>query len=473
MKRTKIICTIGPASESKEVFKKLVESGLDVARLNFSHGTHEEHLQRIRMIREVSEELGKPIAILLDTKGPEIRTCDFTTPVVELIEGQEFFIMKDPVIGDQTKCSTTYRELSNDVKIGDHILIDDGLVGLEVTDIIDGNIKTVVLNSGEVKKNKGINVPGVEITLPALIEKDIQDIHFGIEHHVDFIAASFIRKAADVLEIRKILEENNAEYIRILSKIENQQGVDHIDEILEVSDGIMVGRGDLGVEISTENLPVVQKAIIKICNKACKTVITATQMLDSMIRNPRPTRAEATDVANAILDGSDAIMLSGETAAGKYPVESVVMMANISKKVEESIDYRALLEVKNILMEENSVTRSISYATCSSALDLNAKAIITATTSGFTARRIAQLRPKSEIYALTIDETVCRQLALEWGVTPIMMEKCSGIDSVVEKATLVPKEMGLLDKGDLIILTAGEVSNVSKTTNYLKIQTIL
>jgi len=412
MKRTKIVCTIGPASENKEIFKQLVLNGLNVARLNFSHGNHDEHGERIKMIKEVREELNEPVAILLDTKGPEIRTGKFKDPEVELKEGQKFTITTRDILGDNTICNVSYIGLSEDVKPGDTILIDDGLVGLSVKNIIDGtDIECIVENAGVIKNNKGVNVPGVKINLPAITEKDQSDIKFGIKMDIDFIAASFVRKAADVLAIRKILEENNGNHIQIISKIENQEGMDNLDEIIEVSDGLMVARGDLGVEIPTEEIPIAQKEMIKKCNRAGKPVITATQMLDSMIRNPRPTRAEVTDVANAIFDGTDAIMLSGETAAGKYPIEAVKVMGNIARRAEASINYRDLLKTKAI-EKETSVTDAISHATCTTAADLDASAIVTATSSGYTTRMVSKFRPSAPIIATTTKESIRRSLLL-------------------------------------------------------------
>lgn len=472
MKRTKIVCTIGPASESKEVFKKLVVKGLNVARLNFSHGSHEEHGERIRVIKEVREELNEPVAILLDTKGPEIRTGKFKDPEVELLEGQEFTITTRDVLGDNTICNVSYEGLARDVKIGDSILIDDGLVELKVQRIIgDTDIQCIVENAGVVKNNKGVNVPGVKINLPAITEKDESDIKFGIEMDIDFIAASFVRKAADVLAIRKILEDNNGSHIQIISKIENQEGMDNLDEIIEVSDGLMVARGDLGVEIPTEEIPLAQKEMIRKCNRAGKPVITATQMLDSMIRNPRPTRAEVTDVANAIFDGTDAIMLSGETAAGKYPVEAVEVMSNIAKRAEASIDYRGLLKTKAIEME-TSVTDAISHATCTTAADLDASAIVTATSSGYTTRMVSKFRPSAPIIATTTSESVRRRLSLIWGVYSVITEQLHSTDDIIDISVSKALEAELIRNGDLIVITAGVPVGVSGTTNLIKVHIV-
>ena len=467
-KRTKIVCTIGPASEKKEVFTELVKNGLNVARLNFSHGSHEEHLARINMIKEVREELKAPIAILLDTKGPEIRTGKFSVPVVKLEIGDMFTLTTEDILGDEKKCSISYKELPKDVKKGNRILIDDGLVELEVQEIIDNKeILCKVNNGGEIKNNKGVNVPGVKINLPAITQKDIDDIKFGIENGIDFIAASFIRKVDDVLQIRKILEENNGTDIQIISKIENQEGVDNLDDIINISDGIMVARGDLGVEIPTETMPIVQKTMIRKCNEARKVVITATQMLDSMIRNPRPTRAETTDVANAIFDGTDAIMLSGETAAGSYPIEAVRTMSTIARATEEQLNYKKIISDKSN-HSMNNVTYAISHATVWTAYDLNASAIITATHSGYTAKNISNLRPKSSIIAATVSESVRRKLALWWGVESIIVKDMASTEEMFDNVVERVKEEGYIEDGEMVIITAGVPIGMGGTTNILK-----
>lgn len=471
MKKTKIVCTIGPASENKEIFAELVKNGLNVARLNFSHGDHAEHLKRIEMIKEVRKELNKPIAILLDTKGPEIRTGSFKEPIM-LEEGQIFTLTTDEYLGDQDKCQISYEGLPGDVVPGNKILIDDGLVELDVLEIKGNEIVTRVLNSGEVKNHKGVNVPGVSINLPAITPKDEADIKFGLEHGIDFIAASFVRKAADVLEIRKILEDNNIEDVHIISKIENQEGLDNLDSIIRVSDGIMVARGDLGVEIPTEDVPLAQKLMISKCNKAGKPVITATQMLDSMQRNPRPTRAEVTDVANAILDGTDAIMLSGETAAGKYPVESVMTMTSIARKIEETMDYKSILDKKSLELVNAGVTFAVSHATCYTAHELEASAIITATSSGFTTRKVSQFRPKAPIIATTISERVRRKLSLVWGVETILVDMASSADEIFEIGIEKSKAAGLIKKGDLVVITAGVPIGVTGATNLMKVEIV-
>ena len=472
MRKTKIVCTLGPSSNKKEVFKKLVESGLNVARLNFSHGIHEEHKKTIDIVKEVREELSLPIAIILDTKGPEIRTGKFKESEYILNEGQRVIVTTEDILGDNNRFSVSYDGLPGDVIPGNTILIDDGLIELEVLQVLNNtDIECLVKNSGVIKDRKGVNVPNVKINLPAITKKDIEDILFGIEMNIDFIAASFVRKASDVLEIRKLLEDNHANHIQIISKIENQEGVDNVDEIIEVSDGIMVARGDLGVEIPPEEIPLVQKEIIKKCNRLGKPVITATQMLDSMMRNPRPTRAEVTDIANAIFDGTDAIMLSGETAAGKYPVEAVKTMANIALRTESAIDYRELLRNK-IIDKETTVTDAMSYATCSTAIDLGASAIITATSSGYTARMVSKFRPRAPIIATTAQEAVQRKLSLVWGVNSVLIEELSSTDDVIDKSVEKALQVGYIKRGELIIITAGVPVGVSGTTNLLKVHIV-
>ncbi len=472
MKKTKIVATIGPASESEEILEKLFKNGLNVCRLNFSHGSHEEHRKRIDTIKKVRSNLGLPIALMLDTKGPEIRLGNFKEGTIELEEGDIFTITSRDILGDKSIVNVSYSGLPNDVKQGNIILIDDGLVELRVLEIVDNtDIKCIALNAGTLKDHKGVNVPNVEINLPAITQKDIDDILFGIEQDIDFIAASFIRKADDVNEIRKILEDNDGHHIRIISKIENQQGVDNIEEILDASDGIMVARGDLGVEIETEIMPIVQKDLIKKCNIAGKPVITATQMLDSMMRNPRPTRAEVTDVANAILDGTSAIMLSGETAAGKYPVESVRTMYNIAIKTEESLNYAELLREKSN-RSEISTTNAIGRATCYTAQDLEAAAIITATSSGYTSKAISKFRPKAPIIAVTTTERIMRRLALEWGVYPVLAPESETTDEVIFNSVESTIKAGYAQKGDLVIITAGIPAGLSGSTNLIKVHII-
>ena len=463
IKKTKIVCTLGPVSENEETLRELIKNGLNVCRLNFSHGSHEEHKGRMDLVKKLREELNMPTAILLDTKGPEIRTGKFDAPEVLLEEGQTFTITMKDVMGNKEMCTVSYKGLANDVKTGDTILIDDGLVGLTVKEVNGDDIVCEVQNSGIVKNHKGVNVPGVKVNLPAITEKDRSDIEFGIEQGIDFIAASFVRKVSDVLAIREILEENNATHIKIISKIENQEGVDNLDEIIEVSDGIMVARGDLGVEIPTEEIPVVQKLMIKKCNEAGKPVITATQMLDSMIRNPRPTRAEVTDFANAIYDGTDAIMLSGETAAGKYPVEAVKTMATIAKRAEETMRNR-----RTKINKSKNVTDAISYATCTTAMDLDARAILSSTASGHTARMVSKFRPDCPIIATTSDESVRRQLSLTWGVLPVMRNKSANTDQVIVNSIEAAKTAEYVNENDIVVITAGG----SETTNLIKVETV-
>lgn len=466
-KKTKIVCTIGPASESEDILTTLAEQGMNVCRLNFSHGTYEEHQVRIDAIKKVREKLGKPIAILLDTKGPEIRTGKFVEPEVVLSEGETFVITMDEVDGTSQRCSVSYKGLVNDVVPGNKILIDDGLVSLKVEKIEGNDIICTVENAGIIKNNKGVNVPNVKINLPAITEKDRRDIEFGIKNEIDFIAASFVRKAADVLSIREILEEQDVNTIQIISKIENQEGVDNIDEILEVSDGLMIARGDLGVEIPTEDIPIVQKNLIRKCNFLAKPVITATQMLDSMIRNPRPTRAEVTDVANAIFDGTDAIMLSGETAAGKYPVEALKTMSSIAVRTEGILDYEEILKSK-VKIRQINITNAISHATCTTAVDLKAKAIITATASGHTARMVSGYRPRAPIIASTYSENVARKMSLIWGVYPVLTKEGNSTDEQFESSIESALEKEYIQSGDLVVITAGVPVGKSGTTNLIK-----
>lgn len=471
MKKTKIVCTIGPASESFETLKELMSLGMNVCRLNFSHGNHEEHLKRIENIKKAREELKLPVAIMLDTKGPEIRLGDFSVEQIQLSIGDTFTLTTREVLGDQSQVSVSYKDLPKDVHIGGHILIDDGLVNLKIVDVTDTDIITEVLNYGILKSRKGVNVPGAKINLPPITEKDYEDLVFGIENGIDFVAASFIRKADDVINIRKILEENGGGDIQIISKIESQEGVDNLAEILNASDGIMVARGDLGVETKTELMPLVQKDIIRKANMSGKPVITATQMLDSMIRNPRPTRAEVTDVANAIIDGSDAIMLSGETAAGSYPVEAVRVMSEIAISTENSKDFKDSTKVRTTWVD-GYTTSSISHATRDLAEQLGASAILTATTTGSTSRAVSRLRPNMRIIAATYDESVMRKLALSWGVYPVISEMCDSTDEVIDKSIKAGLEENLVKQGDLIVITAGVPAGIGGTTNLIKVHTI-
>ncbi|MGG0663796.1 pyruvate kinase [Viridibacillus arvi] len=473
MRKTKIVCTIGPASESQEILVQLIEAGMNVARLNFSHGSHEEHAARIESIREAAKKTGQVVAILLDTKGPEIRTHSMEDGAVELVTGQTIDISMTEVLGNKEIFSITYEKLIHDVEEGSTILLDDGLIELRVTgkDTEAGLIHTVVENAGVLKNKKGVNVPGVSVQLPGITEKDTQDILFGIEQGVDFIAASFVRRSSDVLEIRELLENNNGGHIQIIPKIENQEGVDNIDEIIQVSDGLMVARGDLGVEIPAEEVPIVQKNLIQKCNTVGKPVITATQMLDSMQRNPRPTRAEASDVANAILDGTDAIMLSGETAAGLYPVESVKTMYKIANRIEDSLDHRAIVS-KRSREKGASMTEAISQAVAYTSLNLQVSAILAPTESGHTARMIAKYRPGVPIISVTSSEQTCRKLALVWGVFPIVGPKVSSTDEILELTVQESLNKGYVHHGDLVVITAGVPVGEAGTTNLMKVHVI-
>lgn len=471
MRKTKMICTIGPASESPEVLSKIIEAGMNASRHNFSHGDHAEHAGRINLVKELAKKYNKEIAIMLDTKGPEIRTGKFEPKKVELKAGDNFVIYAgEEVIGDTTKCTVTYEGLANDVKAGDTILIDDGLVGLKVESIDGKKINCKVMNTGFVGTHKGVNVPGVSIKLPALTEKDISDLKFGCEIGVNLVAASFIRKAADVEAIRKVLVENGGEHIQIFSKIENQEGVDNIDAIIEASDGIMVARGDLGVEIPMEKLPAVQKMIIGKCNEAGKPVITATQMLDSMIRNPRPTRAEVSDVANAIYDGTDAIMLSGESANGDWPVEAVETMAKIAVEAENQLHYE--IATSKAKKHIPAIAGVISRAAANAAFELQASAIISSTQSGATAGRLSQCRPDCPIVAVTPDEKVAKKLALFFGVYPVVSGKMQSTDHMMEESVKVAEINGFVKKGDTVVIAAGVPVDKIGATNLLRVSVV-
>jgi len=448
-----------------------MESGMNVARQNFSHGNFEEHKERMDRVKRISAEIGKPIAIMLDTKGPEIRTKTFKDGLVNVTTGQDFFLSTDQdFIGDESGVAVTYDKLTEDLEVGNIVLIDDGLIGMEVLSIEGDKIHCRVNNAGVIKNRKGVNLPGVRISLPAITEKDRADIEFGIEQEVDYIAASFIRKAEDVIEIRKILEDHGAEEIQIISKIENQEGVENINSIIKVSDGIMVARGDLGVEIPAEDVPLIQKQIIRKCNESGKPVITATQMLDSMQAHPRPTRAEVGDVANAILDGTDAVMLSGETAAGKYPVESVEMMAQIAIKTENSQAFDEAMKRRN-LSTALSVTNAISHSTVNVADELGAKAIITSTSSGHTAREVSKHRPACTIIAVTPFDHIMRRVSLVWGVKPFKVAKAKDTDTLIENAVNRAMETDLIQPGDLVVISAGIPIGIRGATNMIKVHT--
>ncbi|MCJ1656152.1 pyruvate kinase [Staphylococcus sp. NRL 16/872] len=473
MRKTKIVCTIGPASESEEMLEKLMKAGMNVARLNFSHGSHEEHKARIDTIRKVANKLDKTIGILLDTKGPEIRTHDMKDGIITLEKGKEVIVSMNQVEGTPEKFSVTYGDLINDVEVGSYILLDDGLVELQVKDIDKdkGEVKCDILNTGELKNKKGVNLPGVKVNLPGITDKDAADILFGIKEDVDYIAASFVRRPSDVLDIREILERENNHNITIFPKIENQEGIDNIEEILEVSDGLMVARGDMGVEIPPESVPIVQKDLIRKCNKLGKPVITATQMLDSMQRNPRATRAEASDVANAIYDGTDAVMLSGETAAGLYPEEAVKTMRDIAVSAEAAQDYKKLLSDRTKLVE-TSLVNAIGVSVAHTALNLNVKAIVAATESGSTAVTISKYRPHSDIIAVTPSEHTARQLALVWGAYPVIKQGRKTTDDLLNNAVATAVETGRVSNGDLIIITAGVPTGEQGTTNMMKLHLV-
>ena len=479
-RRTKIICTLGPSTDNEAVMRALIEEGMNVARFNFSHGPHDEQMGRLKMLRKLRKELGKYVAALLDTKGPEIRLVEFEKGKTELKTGQTFTLTTDDILGTDERVSITYKNLADDVKLGDHILIDDGLVGLEVVEIKPvakpvntkvnaRDIVCKVLNDGVISNKKGVNVPNVDLTMPFISEKDYGDICFAVENDYDFIAASFVRTAEDVMEIRKILAEKGGEDIKIISKIENMQGVRNIDDIIRVSDGIMVARGDMGVEIPLEDVPVMQKMIIKKVCEAGKIVITATQMLDSMMKHPRPTRAESTDVANAIYDGTSAIMLSGETAAGMYPIEAVKTMVRIATRTEHDINYLQRFRQRRTMCNPD-VTNAISHATCTMAGDLSAAAIVTVTKSGRTARMISKYRPNCTIIGECLTEKVCRQLNLEWGVEPVLITEEQDASQLFEKAVDVAEMAGFVSKGELVVLTGGVPLGVSGTTNLIKVQ---
>ena len=473
MRKTKIVCTIGPASESPEMLDKLIAAGMNVARLNFSHGNHEEHAIRIAAIRDASDRMEKPVGILLDTKGPEIRTHSMENGEIHLVTGQVIDISMTEVLGNASRFSVTYDRLIEDVDQNNVILLDDGLIELRVLakDVEQGLIHTIVENAGILKNKKGVNVPGVSVKLPGITEKDAADILFGIDQGVDFIAASFVRTAKDVLEIRELLEQNEGSHIQIIPKIENQEGVDNIDAIIEVSDGLMVARGDLGVEIPAEEVPLVQKSLIKKCNQVGKPVITATQMLDSMQRNPRPTRAEASDVANAIMDGTDAIMLSGETAAGIYPVESVATMNKIAERTENALDYRQIVTQRSREREAN-MTEAISQAVAFTSINLGVAAVLAPTESGNTARMIAKYRPGVSIIAVTSQASTAQKLTLVWGVKPILTQRVTTTDEILELSVDEALQHGFVQHGDVVIITAGVPVGEAGTTNLMKVHVI-
>ena len=469
MRKTKIICTLGPASESEEVIRELMLAGMNVARLNFSHGTHEEQRGKLERVKKVREELGLPVALLLDTKGPEIRTGEFEKGKVELKKGQTFVLTTEDVMGNEGKVSITYKNLVKDVQPGDSILIDDGLIGLKVVKVTEKEIICSVENGGIISNKKGINVPGVELKMPFISKKDKDDIEFAVQEGFDYIAASFTRTADDILEIRRILEENHCDYIKIIAKVENDQGIKNVDEILRVADGVMIARGDMGVEIPLEEVPSIQKKLIRKAFETGKPIITATQMLDSMMKNPRPTRAETSDVANAIYQGTSAIMLSGETASGQYPVEALKTMVKIALRTEADIDYDERFKRRSI-EDRTDITNAVSHATCTTAVDLHAAAIITVTKSGRTVGMIAKHHPGCMIIGCCMDDYVCRQLNLYWGVQPLLLPKEENADALFNSAVTAAEDAGLVFRGDLTVLTAGVPLGVTGTTNLIKVQ---
>ena len=474
MKKTKIICTMGPRTMDKIILKELIAGGMNVARFNFSHGSYEEHAERIALVRQVSEQLGIPVALMLDTKGPEIRTGLLKDgKKVSLEQGKEFTLYTEEREGDETGCSITYQQLVYDVRKGDTILIDDGLIGLEVQRVSADKIECIIKNGGELGERKGVNVPNVKIHLPGVTQKDREDILFGIEQGVDYIAASFVRNSDCIMDIREILEDNHGRDIGIIAKIENAEGVENIDEILDAADGIMVARGDLGVAIPADQVPHIQKKIIHKCNRKCKPVVTATQMLDSMIRNPRPTRAEAGDVANAIYDGSDAIMLSGETAMGKYPVEAVRMMAKIAETTEAHLDYSNLQKL-NKKQRKKDISMAVGFASVSTAEILKASCLVVPTMTGYTARMISSLRPKTPIYAISPSEQAVRRMQLYWGVYAMPGETEDSTRHMITNSMKIILRRKLIKKGELAVFTAGDpatnmVSGRGRSTNVMQV----
>jgi len=468
MRKTKILATIGPTSNDVEIIRTMIGTGLDAARINFSHGTYESHTETINKIKAARESMNSPVPIVLDTKGPEIRIKTFRDDKVYLVQNSTFTLTTDDVEGDVDIVSVTYKDLPMDVRAGSRILLDDGLIELLVQSITDTDVVCKVVNEGYLGSRKGVNIPDVFVNLPSLTEQDVDDLKFGIEMGIDWVAASFIRTAGDVLNIREVLETNDGGGIKIIAKIESREGVDNIDSILEVADGIMVARGDLGVEIPPEEVPMVQKALIQRANLLGKLVITATHMLESMTKNPRPTRAEANDVANAIFDGTDVVMLSGETANGDYPVESISMMARIAEKAENSPQY--FNEIVHSRMK--NFTNAISFAACDTAKVLHASCIVAVTDSGFAANMVARARPESPILALTTIEQVCRQLNLTWGCKPMLVDEISGNDEVFDVVEEMALKSGLAKIGDAIVALAGVPIGIAATTNTLKVRVV-
>ena len=477
MKKTKVVCTMGPNTNDRELLKKLIENGMDVARFNFSHGDHEEQKSRMDLLKELRQELNTNTAILLDTKGPEIRTGVLKGGKrIMLKAGEQFTLTTEEIEGDESKVSITYEGLVQDVDAGRVILIDDGLIELKVVGKSEKEIFCEVINGGELGERKGVNVPNVAVRLPAITEKDKDDIRFGVEQGIDFIAASFVRNAECVLEIKAYLKELGAPYVPIIAKVENAEGIKNIDEIIRAADGVMVARGDLGVEIPAEEVPYLQNMIIQKCNMNFKTVITATQMLDSMIRNPRPTRAEVTDVANAVYDGTDAVMLSGETAQGKYPLEALQMMVHIIQNTEQHLDYEGMLEKTGGHLK-SGVSSAIGYSSVLAASNLNAKCIITPSVSGATARVVSNLRPRQVILGVTPNERTLRRMSIYWGVKPIKSQAFNTTDDICDGAIELAKVKQFVETGEIVVITAGIPSpNVKKersaTSNMMRIATV-
>ena len=467
LRKTKIICTLGPSTDSEETLRQMVAAGMNVARFNFSHGTYEEHLARLALLRKVRNEAEEPIAALLDTKGPEIRLRDFKGGKVFLKAGSTFVLTTREVEGTEEICSITYRDLPQDVKVGTRLLLDDGLISMVVSKIEGTEITCAVQNSGYVSNHKSVNVPGVRLSMPYLSKQDEKDILFGIENGFDFIAASFVRCARDVLDIREVLDKHKCDHIRIIAKIENNDGVQNIEEILAVSDGVMVARGDMGVEIDFTEIPIIQKNIIWHCYNSGKPAITATQMLESMMNNPRPTRAEITDVANAIYDGTSAIMLSGETAAGKFPVEAVKTMAAIAERTEADINYDKRLRNRG-LEDHMGIADAMAHAACTTAMDIKAKAIVTVSKSGETARLLCKYRPTPPIIACVTSEQVYRHLSLSWGIVPMVMPLVKTTDDLIDTSAELAQKAGYLKEGDMAVITAGVPVGVSGSTNMIK-----
>ncbi len=467
MRKTKIICTIGPASESEERLRELLLAGMNVARFNFSHGTREQQREKFDRVVRVRQELGLHVATLLDTKGPEIRLRDFEGGKVELVSGQTFTLTTEEILGTAQRAAISYKNLKNDISVGTMILIDDGLIEMQVESIQGEDIVCKVINGGFVSNHKGVNVPGATLSMPYISDVDREDIIFGAQTGYEFLAASFVRSREDILQVRKLLQEHGSD-MKIIAKIENMQGIQNLEEILDVSDGIMVARGDMGVEIPLEEVPVLQKKMIKMANARGKHVITATQMLESMIKNPRPTRAEATDIANAIYDGTTAIMLSGESAAGRYPVEAVRTMSRIAESAEQDIDYMSRM-TRMPVAERKNITTAIAYATCHTAMNLEAAAIITVTLSGFTAEAISRYKPGCPIIGCTMEERVAKQLNLLWGVSPVLLKKEETADELFADAVLEAKKAGFVKEGDTVVITAGVPLGITGNTNMIRV----